>query len=251
MESDLTALQFSEAELTDLTGISLSESLSGHLCQNSVIQGMITGKIKQKGKCLAIANFPNRKILFSLIVNELTIVLVTFVLSLPLVLILINPAQFSPTSSQTLFYLFQITIVFSIILTTAFNLWIRGKVKPLSSLIKLIEEVHKYQEVIQAINVLDKLVAAGNLQAKIINRKQAIKALKITRESLVCALKTERVFRENEAFISQRYQLFANLEQHLTALMALDVTNQSNEYGQLLNEALEIGLSVHQAVGKL
>ncbi|CAD5917594.1 hypothetical protein PCC9214_00446 [Planktothrix tepida] len=33
--------------------------------------------------------------------------------------------------------------------------------------------------------------------------------------------------------------------------MALDVTNQASEYGRLLNETLEIGMSVHQEVRKL
>lgn len=240
MESDLTALQLSEPELAELTGIALSESLSGHLCQNPIIQDIVTGKIKQ-----------SRKTLFSLIFHEGIILLLTFILSLPLALMLTNQADFSPTSSQSLLYFSQISVIFSVLLTTGVNLWIKWKIKPLTSVIKLLEEVQKYQEVIQAINVLDQLVAAGNLQGTVINRQEAVKALKITRESLVCALKTERVFRENEAFIHQRYQLFANLEQHLTALMAFDVTNQANEYGQLLNEALEIGMSVHQAVRKL
>jgi hypothetical protein len=240
MESDLTALQLSEPELTDLTGIALSESVSGYLCQNPVIQDIVTGKIKQ-----------NHKTLFSLFFHEGIILFLTFILSLPLALMLTNQANFSPTSSQSLLYFSQISVIFSMLLTAGVNLWIRWKLKPLFSVIKLLEEVQKYQEVIQAVDVLDQLVAAGNLQGTMINRQEAVKALKITRESLVCALKTERVFRENEAFINQRHQLFANLEQHLTALMAFDVTNQANEYGQLLNEALEIGMSVHQAIRKL
>ncbi len=240
MESDLTTLQFSDAELTDLTGISLSDSLLGHCCQHQLIQDMVTGKIKQE-----------RKTVFSLILTEIIILILTFILSLPIALILTNQAQFSPTSSQTLFYFFQRIGIFSVILTMGVNLWMVWKVRPLISVIKLLAEVQKYQAVIQAIDLLDQLVAAGNLQGTVINRQKALKALTMTRESLVCALKTERVFRENETFINQRYQLFANLDQHLTALMALDVTNQANEYGQLLNEALEIGINVHQAIRKL
>ena len=68
---------------------------------------------------------------------------------------------------------------------------------------------------------------------------------------LINGLKTERILREHQDFMGRRYELFLNLENNLSALMALDVTNQATEYGQLLNEALEIGMTVHQEVRKL
>ncbi|WP_242724705.1 hypothetical protein [Microcoleus vaginatus] len=36
---------------------------------------------------------------------------------------------------------------------------------------------------------------------------------------------------------------FANIESNLAALMAVDVSDRATEYGRLLNEALEIGMS--------
>jgi len=98
---------------------------------------------------------------------------------------------------------------------------------------------------------IDRLTAAGNLQANLINRADAIEALQITRESLVCALRTERIMRENKDFIDRRYELFANIESNLAALMAVNVSDRATEYGRLLNEALEIGMSVHKEVRKL
>ena len=240
MKSDLIELKFSEIELKALTGISLSDSLTGYLCQNRLIQGIVTGKIKQ-----------NKQQIISLVYAELMIFVLTFIFSIPLSLIVINQAQLSPSSAQTLFYLLLISTVLSLVITAGLNLFVSWKIKPFLPLIKLLEEVQKYHEVLKAVEILDQLVAAGNLQQTVINREAVINALNITRESLVCAFKTERIFRENQDFITQRYELFARLEQHLTTLMALDVTNKGNEYGQLLNEALEIGMSVHQAVRKL
>jgi hypothetical protein len=60
-----------------------------------------------------------------------------------------------------------------------------------------------------------------------------------------------RILRENKDFIDRRYELFANIESNLAALMALDVSDRASEYGRLLNEALEIGMSVHKEVRKL
>jgi hypothetical protein len=240
MKSDLNGLKFSDNELKELTGICLSDSLMGYLCQNRLIQGIVTGKIKQ-----------NKQQLFSLFFTELVIFLLTFILSIPISIIIINQAQLSPSSAQTLFYLLQISTVLSFTLTVGINLILKLKIKPFIPLIKLLEEVQKYHEVLKAVEILDQLVAAGNLHNTVINREAVINALNVTRESLICAFKTELIFRENQDFMTQRYELFARLEQHLTTLMALDVTNQGNEYGQLLNEALEIGMSVHQAVRKL
>ncbi|MGB3403617.1 MAG: hypothetical protein WBA77_13095 [Microcoleaceae cyanobacterium] len=240
MKSDLIGLRFYDNVLNELTGISLSDSLIGYLCQNRQIQDIFTGNIKQ-----------NKKQLFSLVYTELIILFLTFILSIPISLIVINQAQLSPSSAQTLFYLLQISTILSLVMTAGFNLFLRWKIKPFIPLIKLLEEIHKYHEVLKAVDILDQLVAAGNLHNTVINREAVINALNITRESLVCAFKTERIFRENQDFMTQRYELFARLEQHLTTLMALDVTNKGNEYGQLLNEALEIGMSVHQAVRKL
>ncbi len=71
-----------------------------------------------------------------------------------------------------------------------------------------------------------------------LNRNDVVKALEVTRESLICALQTERILRENQDFIMKRYELFASMENNLSALMNFDVKNQATEYGRLLNEAL-------------
>ncbi|MGD1713832.1 hypothetical protein [Dapis sp. BLCC M172] len=63
---------------------------------------------------------------------------------------------------------------------------------------------------------------------------------------MICAIQTERILRENQDFIMRRYELFASMENNLSALMNFDVKNQATEYGKLLNEALEIGMSVQK-----
>ena len=50
---------------------------------------------------------------------------------------------------------------------------------------------------------------------------------------------------------SDRYQLFANLEDNLIQFLSLPNNHDHSEYQQLLIEAIQIGLSVHQEVRKI
>ena len=230
IQADLDELRIPEKELEDLSGIALSDGFAADFYR--------------------LAAFRDSKKLFSFVLNELLIFGVTLVVSLPVAL-LASKNQVGFSDAQIFIRVLQITLGLSLAITVAWNVYKWVKAKPLATLAGLLDEVEKYHEVIKALDIIDRLTAAGNLQANLINRGDAIEALKITRESLVCALKTERILRENKDFIGRRYELFANIESNLAALMALDVSDRATEYGRLLNEALEIGMSVHKEVRKL
>lgn len=229
-QAGLDELIIPEKELEDLSGIALSDGFTADFYRPAALR--------------------DTKKLFSLLLNELLIFCVTLVVSLPVAL-LANQHQVGFSDAEIFVRVLQITLGLSLAITFAWNVYKWVKAKPLQTLAGLLDEVEKYHEVIKALDIIDRLTAAGNLQANLINRGDAIEALKITRESLVCALKTERILRENHKFIGRRYELFANIESNLAALMALDVSDRATEYGQLLNEALEIGMSVHKEVRKL
>jgi hypothetical protein len=231
MKLDLDELRISEKELEELSGIALSDGFAGDFYRSAALR--------------------DRTKLFSLLLNELLIFCVTLVVSLPVAL-LATRNQMNLVSDAVIFVrVLQITLGLSLAITVAWNVYKWVKAKPLATLAGLLDEVEKYHEVIKALDIIDRLTAAGNLPANSINREDAIEALTITRQSLVCALRTERILRENKEFIDRRYELFANIESNLAALMALDVSDRASEYGRLLNEALEIGMSVHKEVRKL
>ncbi|NJL37944.1 MAG: hypothetical protein HC899_15310 [Leptolyngbyaceae cyanobacterium SM1_4_3] len=125
---------------------------------------------------------------------------------------------------------------------------IRVKKSTTSPLVGLLDEVDRHNAMIRAIDINDQIEAAGNLRVRLSNRYKVIEALKITRANLVRALKTERILRENKRFIDRNPELFAD---SLMALRALQVSDQASEHGRLLNEALEIGLSVQDEMRKL
>ena len=231
IQADLDELNIPEKELEDLSGIAVSDGFAADFYRPAALR--------------------DGKKLFSLLLNELLIFCLTLVVSLPVALLANQHNVGSFSDAEIFVRVLQITLALSLAITVAWNVYKWVKAKPLVTLAGLLDEVEKYHEVIQALDIIDRLTAAGNLQANLINRGDAIEALQITRESLVCALRTERILRENKDFIGRRYELFANIESNLAALMAVDVSDRATEYGRLLNEALEIGMSVHKEVRKL
>jgi hypothetical protein len=125
-------------------------------------------------------------------------------------------------------------------------LYIWQKSKELQTLGHLLDEVDKHNEILQAVDVIDELGAVQHSTISLIKREEVVDALRATRESLVCALMTEKILRKHQRFIARRHELFTNIEANLATLQTLKVNNQANEYGRLLNEALEIGMSVHR-----
>jgi len=224
MQQDLADLQITEKEVESLSGLPWEEALVGNFYS--------CGGVRLLGKQL---------LAFAL----------TLIISLPLALLLTKNSSYGPEDSQAIAQLLSITLGLSLGLTLGWNIYMWRKAKPLKTLARLLDEVNKLARVIKAVDIIDRLTAAGNLEANSINREEVMDGLRVTRNSLTSALQTERILRENQDFISSHYQLFANLENQLAALMALEVSNQASEYGRLLNEALEIGMSVQREMRKL
>ncbi|MCJ2543486.1 hypothetical protein [Thermostichus vulcanus] len=123
---------------------------------------------------------------------------------------------------------------------------VRSRRMPL--LLNLLEEVDRYNNLIQAIQINDELEEAGNGTVQLTQRAQVIEGLKLTRADLVRALKTERILRQNQAFIDSQSELFAS---NLATLTALQVSEQASEQGRLLDAALQIALDVRSEMQKL
>ncbi len=116
------------------------------------------------------------------------------------------------------------------------------------SLNTLLHEVDRFNAVIRAIDINDKIEAAGNTEVGIKERRRVIEALKYTRADLVRALKTEKILRENKKFIVNNSELLAN---NLATLTQMQVTERASEHDRLLNEALEIAMDVQQEMKRL
>ncbi|MBK1990561.1 hypothetical protein A0J48_024060 [Sphaerospermopsis aphanizomenoides BCCUSP55] len=117
-----------------------------------------------------------------------------------------------------------------------------------NSLQILLNDVQRYNAVIQAIKINDQIEEAGNLEVGIKQRTRVIEALKLTKLDLIRALKTERILRENKNFIVTNSDLFMN---NLAALTSMQVTEQATEHVRFLNEDLQIALDVQYEMRRL
>jgi len=118
-------------------------------------------------------------------------------------------------------------------------------INPLSNLIK---DVEKLNTIVKAIHVNDQLEEAGNKGMSLNDRSKAIEALKLTRQDLVRALKTETILRENKDVIISNPDLFAN---NLSGIRALQVSDKATEFGKILGNALQVALDVQEEMKKI
>jgi hypothetical protein len=109
---------------------------------------------------------------------------------------------------------------------------------------KLLEEIDKHNQLIKNIDTLDQLKSVGN-PIDFQNREKVIEAIQITKADLIKALKTEKILRDNPNFNPEHFSI------DLTSLQALQVSETASEYGQILDEALQIGVTIQQEMKKL
>lgn len=235
MKPDLERLKITERELENLSGFDVNEIFIG---------GVFGGVYRP-------SNFQNHKRLASFCLTEIFVLIVTFIFTLPIALLAIRNSPNAINDLAVILQLLQMNLGITLMVFISWNVYMWLKIKHIKALTHLLDEVDKYNEVIQAVYLLDQLEAVRNTQVNLINRNEVIEALNVTRDSLVCGLMTEKILRNNRGLLARRYDLFVNIENNLTTLRTLEVNNQANEYGQLLNNALQIGMSVRKEVQNL
>lgn len=227
MQPDLDSIKITEEDLEQLSGLEINNLFMGNVCRPSVL-------------------YSSKKLLSYIL---------TQVLWLGLICIFVIPVGFIIAQNivnfpESIFKVLRITLGLSLVTILAWNFytWLKGK--RMKSLANLLDEVDKYNEVVQAVDVMNKLTAVGSIEVDP-NRKKVTEALSVTRDSLVSALMVERILREHKDVITRRHQLLTNIENNLSALMTLEVNQQASEYGGLINSALLIGMSVQEEMQKL
>ncbi|MBW4640627.1 MAG: hypothetical protein KME05_20850 [Gloeocapsa sp. UFS-A4-WI-NPMV-4B04] len=214
MQPDLLGLEFSKGELRRLTGVAPDNIFRASIFQNS----------KKRLKFLS---------------NEILIwfTISTIVIGLSYTFILLFNIG-SPNKSAIALLILVPSVV-------AVGRWLWRKKNCPKRLKNLLDDIDKYHVVIERIDRND-LLEAGIAELNLNNRSLLIEALQLTREDLVKALKAERRLRNNNSSIAP--ELFNN---HLQALTAIQASNQASEYGQILNEVLQINISIQQEMRRL
>jgi hypothetical protein len=109
---------------------------------------------------------------------------------------------------------------------------------------RLFKEVDKCNKIIGDIDIFDQLVDAGN-PIKLESRESAIAALRMTRNDIVRALKTERILREHPEFHPDRFDI------DLNAFEAIQMGDLAQEYGRIFDTTLQIAIDVQKAMYEL
>lgn len=239
MQPDLADLQIASKQLDQITGLDISETFMGRAYRPSL--------------------FRHPKRLLSFLVTELLTLGLILIFCLPAGLVIARSTGALSGDPRSTEQFLVATLSVSIALFALWNgyMWQQGK--PLKTLAHLLDQVDKHNEIIEAVHILDELSAVNQPMNQPVNqpaielldREEVLRALNATRESLICALMTEKILRKHKRFIARRQDLFAQIETNLATLQTLQVNSEANEYGQLLNDALQIAMSVRQEVDRL
>jgi hypothetical protein len=230
MQTDIRNLQITEQDLERVTGKEISLLFIGRAYRISMLQG--------------------KKCLVPFLLSEAIIIFLISIFSLPISILIFQSLgrPIDNRQDQVGFAIF--VFAFILILFAGWNLFAWKRAKKMACLSHLLDEVDKYNQVIAAIDICDRLKSASNQPVNrdqhLEHREDILQALELTRDSLICGLTTEKILREHCNFVSSHRQLFDNIEQNLIALESLEVKNQADQYSSMLNDALVIGMNVQK-----
>jgi hypothetical protein len=217
VETDLIGLEISKGELRRLTGFDPDEVFRPSIMRD-----------KQKR--------------LSFWINEFVVALALT----PLVVGFIYAFLILPTIGSSI--PLGVTLLIFVPIAVIFGRWLFRKFTCPKAVTILLDEVDRYHDLIQTININDQLATSGNLQSSINDREKVIAALQLIREDLVRALKTERILRDNKKLLADNQELFIN---NLANLQALQINHEASEYSRILNQSLQIAIEVQAEIRKL
>jgi hypothetical protein len=231
MKPDLETLKISEKELEVLSGLDIGEIFIG-----GVLGGVYRSSVLQN---------PQR--LLNLLLTEVIVSALVFIFTIPIALAFFRGAIAQGVSQfSEIVQFLQIPLSITLVVILMWNIYLWFGRKRYQSLMHLLDAIDKYHEILAAIDLLDQLEIASQSQVKLDDRAEVLEALRLTRDNLVAGLMTEKILRENRGLLARRYDLVASIENNVATLKALELNHQADDYGQLLNEAIQISISVRQ-----
>jgi hypothetical protein len=237
MNSDSEDLRISDETLQKISGISIHDSFLGEYYR--VWAKVSHQESNEEKRNAALLKFSGL---------ELGLFFLTLVIASGTTLLVIknswnsaNPNYWLPVASSLGLTAFLFLMI---------NLYVYLNSKPLIYLLNLLNELDNYERIITIFYRMDGLITDGYMEQDTENRHQMVQALKITKDSFIHALKAERLVREYHQ-VQLPNDLFHQLDRNLSDLIDFDVQGQDGHYGRLINETLEIGISVHRELRKL
>ncbi len=231
MQSELENLQITAEAIENLTDGNLSTMFAIPVCQAFI--------------------FGNSRAFISVLLTELFTLGLLLIFILPIGLMAFRNFGGSPKDIAGIVPLLIMGLSVALLSLSVWNIYLWKLAQRLKSLVRLLNEVERYNSTIQTLTVLDQIGAIGTLDYPTRDREDVLEVLRVTKQGLMQALQVEKLLRERQSAIDSRYELFAQLEANLTELMTWEASDRTSECGHLFNEALQIGISVHREVRSL
>jgi fumarate reductase subunit C len=234
MKSDLELLLITTKEIEIHSGMEVNELFIGSIW----------------GGIYRIYNLRKPKYFLLFLILQIIILAIVFVFSLPLGFAATRGAiDFG--QKPVIYQFLAVTLGSTLLVFIGWHLYKIFVAKSLKMLDRLVDEIDRYNTTINAVDLLDRLSDASNSRISMgVSRGEVLEALQLTRENLISSLITERILRKSKGIIDRRVDLLADIERNLFFLKELEIEDRASEYGEILNEALQIGISVRKEMQK-
>jgi hypothetical protein len=130
----------------------------------------------------------------------------------------------------------------SLIILSGINRSIFYRGKRFQRLLKLVEQIEQYNQIVHSIDTLEKVANLTSHQCEPAQLSSMMEILMQTRQNLLTALDIDRYFRN----YPHASELTISIARNLINLQNLAQQPQLAEYGTLLTQAWEIGMSVYE-----
>ncbi|EGJ32409.1 MULTISPECIES: hypothetical protein [Moorena] len=231
MSSNLGNLQITSEDIRNLVDLNFAKLVAIDFCRGFI--------------------FKKPKHMLSVLLTEIFILGLSLILFLPPILIFMKNSGNLPEDQAGTTGLFSLLVGLFVSGIVIGNVYLYKQGKRIKSLVRLMDQVDNYNGVIKAIELAERIEAIEGSSTELKqseSRKKVIDSLAITKQSLVNALQVENLIRSHDNLIDSRQVLLSNLDDNFATLMAFELSEETGEYGRLLNQSLQIGMSVHKEV---
>ena len=192
-----------------------------------------------------------------LVLITCSLLFVSLLLFFPINLIILRQFGSIDNSNIGLILVLLLSICVSILFLIAFYFYLYKKAKRIKHYTILLKKVKQYNQLINSFNLLETISSNTNSRNAHIKSTIELKSVfNLTKNTLLESIRIENfLYRHQTRKIPNDYshnplQLLAHLEDNLASL-PFEETERNAEYRQLLEEAVNLGLSVQQEMRKI
>ncbi len=228
MKEDVATLEITNHELEKVCGREVNDLLIGGIV-GGVVRSSVRGNLQK---------------LLSLLVVEVAVFGLLLIFTLPASFAITRNINLDQASGGNFFI--GVTLGIAIVLLGLWNASMIGRAPQFKMLMRLLDEIDRFNELVRAVDVVDRLDGIHPESRHFENRLEILNALNVTRDSLMSGIMTEKILRENRGLLSRRQDLLTHIETNLSALSVMEVSDEASDYSRILNEALQIGAIVQR-----